>query len=511
MSKFYSSRNTNDILNENMAIINGLSIDSGLDTPKIDDIKKYNLKELYESLKINEINSNVDYKDLSFNILSSLFDTFDKNALKASIDKSYSLFDNIDVCNTSKIGDDYLLELYHGKTSAFKDVALSLLPYLLNISVKNENINKLIYILCATSGDTGKAALEGFKNVPNTYITVFYPKGAVSKIQELQMVTQEGNNTNVVSVNANFDECQRIVKNIMSDRKNILENKNILFSSANSINIGRLFPQIVYYFKSYFDLVKNNIIKLNDLVNFAVPTGNFGDILAGYFAKTMGLPINKLILATNKNSVLYDFIETGIYDINRPFYETISPSMDILISSNLERLLFIESNYDSELIKKYMEDLKENKKYAISKDLHKKIKDTFISFEANEKNIMNTINDTFKNKNRLIDTHTACSTYAPNKYNELYKGNNVKTIILSTASPYKSSKSVLYSIINTTYDDEFKCMDELFNISKEPIPKNLSNLKNKNILHTDTIEPSLGTNYIKKTINNILKQKERNR
>ena len=505
MGNFISSRNINDIVNENMAIINGLSIDGGLYTPNISNIKKFDLKNFYEVLKLNATNSNVDFKELSFKILSSLFDTFDGAILKHSIDKAYSLFDNVDVTNTSKIGDDFLLELYHGPTSAFKDIALTLLPHLLNISVKNENINKLIYILCATSGDTGKAALEGFKDVNNTYITVFYPKGAVSKIQELQMITQEGLNTNVVSINENFDECQKLVKNIMNDRKNILENEDILFSSANSINIGRLFPQIVYYFKSYFDLANNKVLNIGDKVNFSVPTGNFGDILAGYFAKILGLPINKLILATNKNSVLNDFVNTGIYDINRPFYETISPSMDILISSNLERLLFIESNYDTELINKIMTDLKLSKKYKISSELHKKIQNTFVSFMANDDDILNTIRDTYKNKNRLIDTHTACSTYASNKYNELYKDDKIKTIILSTASPYKFSKSVLYAISNTTYDDEFECMDALFNLTKEPIPKNLSNLKNKKILHTDTISFNQGVEYIKNTITNLKK------
>ena len=290
--QFVSSRNKSNVVNAETAIVKGLAEDGGLFTP-ID----FNSRLILDDIK------NKSYKDIAEIILTNFFDTLDKNKIKNAINNAYDKFDTKDVTPTKKVSDkngndDFYLELFHGPTSAFKDVALTMLPHLLTISYDKLGINKKVYILCATSGDTGKAALEGFKDVNNTYITVFYPNKSVSKIQELQMNTTTGNNTNVVSVNGNFDDCQKVVKSLMKESDELLKDKNVLFSSANSINIGRLVPQIVYYIKSYFDLVNTNEIKLNEKINFCVPTGNFGDILAGYIAKRIGLPIDKLICAS---------------------------------------------------------------------------------------------------------------------------------------------------------------------------------------------------------------------
>ena len=496
MSQFISTRNKNDIVNEFEAIVKGLSNDGGLYTPMF--FKSIDIESLYKIVKTGD---KINYKKLASTILKLFFDGYDLNALDGFVDRAYSLFDSEDVTPTTKIGDDYLLELYHGPTSAFKDVALTILPHLMTSSYKNLNINKLIYILCATSGDTGKAALEGFKDVENTYITVFYPKGAVSATQELQMVTTTGSNTNVVSVNANFDECQKIVKECMNNRDEILKDKNVLFSSANSINIGRLIPQVVYYFKSYFDLVNTNEIKMGDKINFIVPTGNFGDILAGYFAIKLGLYIDKLVCATNKNDVLDEFLNTGVYNSDREFYETISPSMDILISSNLERLLFIESGYDAEYVNGLMAELSNNKKYTLREDVFNNIKQTFLSYRCDDENIINTIKESFEKYNRVIDTHTACAVYAAwNLKNKL--GNN-KSVILSTASPYKFSKSVLKAINNNDIEDDFECMRELNKLSNIKVPSNLINLKTMDILHDINIDAKNGVNYIKTNINKI--------
>ena len=493
MAEFVSSRNLNDKCNEFECIIKGLSNDGGLYTPTI--FNKIDIKKLYnDCLK----NSNISYKYLSASILNSFFDKFSFNEFDKYVNLSYDLFDCIDVTPTTNLGDNYLLELYHGPTCAFKDVALTILPYLMKESYKKVNINKIIYILCATSGDTGKAALEGFKNVENTYITVFYPKGAVSKIQQMQMVTTNGNNTNIVSVNGNFDNCQKIVKMCMNNKSELLNNTNVIFSSANSINIGRLIPQVVYYFKSYFDLVNNNTIKMDEEVNFIVPTGNFGDILAGYFAKKIGLPINKLVCATNKNDVLYDFFNTGIYNVDRNFYETISPSMDILISSNLERLLFIESDYNDQYIKTLMDDLNNNKKYKINDELFSNIQKTFLSYRCDDKNIIETIKNCYNEYNKVIDTHTACAVFATNNLKE--KLDNKKNIILSTASPYKFAKNVFNSIFEKKFDDDYLYLEELHKISNVDIPNGLKNLNDLPILHKDNIDIGDGLEYVKNKI-----------
>ena len=503
--EFVSTRNNKNVVNAESAIVKGLSSDGGLFTPNKFD-KIINVDKL----------KNMTYKDIAYFIITYFFDTLDKEKIKNAINNAYDKFGDSDVTPTRKVNMkdeiDYYLELFHGPTSAFKDVALTMLPHLLTISYDKLNIDKLIYILCATSGDTGKSALEGFKDVKNTYITVFYPNNFVSKIQELQMKTTTGKNTNVVSVNGNFDDCQRIVKNLMKESDSILKNKNVLFSSANSINIGRLIPQVVYYIKSYIDLLNNNEIKNNEKINFVVPTGNFGDILAGYIAKKMGLPIDKLICASNKNNILTDFLNTGVYDAKRTFYNTNSPSMDIIISSNLERLLYIESGYDDEFIKKIYKDLENDKKFEIDKNLLNKINETFLGFYADENETNDIIKKVFDESKYLIDTHTAVAKCCKDKF-ENKKMNNNKTVILSTASPYKFCKSVYEAVGAATKDvgaatcrtgkqnasptnDEFSIMSALEKISNTSAPKNLKVLNELPILHKDNVDVGEAENYI---------------
>ena len=512
--QFVSSRNKMNVVLAETAIVKGLAEDGGLFTP-ID----FNSRLILDDIK------NKSYKDIAEIILTNFFDTLDKNKIKNAINNAYDKFDTKDVTPTKKVSDkngndDFYLELFHGPTSAFKDVALTMLPHLLTISYDKLSINKKVYILCATSGDTGKAALEGFKDVNNTYITVFYPNKSVSKIQELQMSTTTGNNTNVVSVNGNFDDCQKVVKSLMKESDELLKDKNVLFSSANSINIGRLVPQIVYYIKSYFDLVNTNEIKLNEKINFCVPTGNFGDILAGYIAKRIGLPIDKLICASNKNNILTDFLNTGIYDARRKFYNTNSPSMDIIISSNLERLLYIESGYDDKFIKKIMEELDTNKVFDLNKnfkDVYENIKKTFVGYFADVNETNATIKKVYDEYNYLIDTHTAVAKAAKDKFandeniDETSRKN--KTVILSTASPYKFCTSVYNAINgnlnNNTNIDEFEIMTKLENETNTKAPKNLCSLNTLPILHSDNIDKEEAREYIQNKIdilNNSIKK-----
>ena len=510
--KLYSTRNLNEVSNPKDAIIKGLASDGGLYCPKIEDIldKKFDIKDLLSN----------DYKATAHLVFKTFFDDFTDEEINHCINAAYNdknfdvgansasvgansasvganacgarttitnLSPHTNIAPISKIGDNYLMELYHGPTSAFKDVALTILPHFLTTAYKSKNENKKIYILTATSGDTGKAALSGFKDVENTFITVFYPTNGVSNIQKLQMQTSDGENVSVIAVKGDFDDCQRLVKEIYTDEniKKLCNDNNIVLSSANSINIGRLVPQIVYYIQSYIDLVNANEIKLNDKINFVVPTGNFGDILAGFIAKLLGTPINKLICASNDNNVLTDFINTGTYDRNRTLYKTISPSMDILISSNLERLLFLLSNNDDKLVKTFMDELSEKGKYTVPKDLLDKIKNNFVAYFATEDECKETIKYAFEKEKRIIDTHTAVAYHCLKKYQmQNSVGANAcgaRTTILSTASPYKFTRAVLKCICNDNIDtiSDFDCIDKLHDITSEEIPKNLYELKNK--------------------------------
>ncbi|MGI6607469.1 MAG: threonine synthase [Erysipelotrichaceae bacterium] len=482
MRLFVSTRKKENAVYSKEAIIQGLAKDGGLYTPiGLNDIKI----DLKKCLSLN-------YQKLATYILSDIFDDFTEEEIKTVVSDAYTdSFKTDDIVLATEIGKDFLLELYHGPTSAFKDVALTILPHLLATAYQTSADNKKIYILTATSGDTGKAALEAFKDVTNTYITVFYPKDGVSEIQKRQMITTKGNNVDVVSVAGNFDDCQRLVKTIYED-KEIQENyKNVQLSSANSINIGRLIPQVVYYFKAYSDLVKNEVIKLHDKVNFIVPTGNFGNILAGYIAKLIGCPINKLVCASNKNNVLVDFINTGIYDINRKFYTTMSPSMDILVSSNLERLLFILSDYDDEKIKQYMDDLYVKGRYETDKEILNKLQQSFVGIDVKESECQKAISKAFYENNRLIDPHTAIAYHAADIYRD-----NCKNIILATASPFKFADSVYGSIVEKAAESEAAAMKRLAKMSKEEIPADLKNLDRLEILHNRTINIDEGRDYV---------------
>lgn len=473
--RYYSTRDYKLEVNSIDAIIQGISKDGGLFLPTD-----------YLQLDLNK-HLNDTYQELAFHILSYYFDEFDHSSLKEAINNAYSKFDNKDVTPIVKVNDNYLLELWHGPTCAFKDIALTLLPQLLSLALQNKPNSLDSLVLVATSGDTGKAALEGFKNVNKTKIMVFYPSDGVSETQKLQMQTTTGNNVKVVAVKGNFDDCQKAVKTAMTscELQTYLSNYNLSFSSANSINIARLLPQVVYYFYTYFQLVKQDEIKLNHQVNFCVPTGNFGNILAGYIASLMGLPINKLIMASNTNNILSDFINTGTYDIHRTFYKTYSPSMDIIVSSNLERLLSLEINDDKEIIN-IQQNLKDNGKFTITSDIKDKINEIFIGGYCNDKDTLDTISNVFNHYHYLLDPHTAVAYKVLKEKKE-----DTPSIILSTASPYKFEEAIKQALnIN----------DDISSYTNTIRPLPLCNLKDKPILHNITIENDEIINYIKENV-----------
>lgn len=490
---FISTRGCSGSVKGSKAIVNGLCPDGGLYVPT-------EFPSLEKSL--NRF-INLSYKDLCFEILKLFLDDFTEEELKYCIDKAYDeKFDTEVIAPTKKINNNYFLELYHGPTCAFKDMALTLMPHLLERSLKKNNTKEEIVILTATSGDTGKAALEGFKNLDQIKIIVFFPEDGVSNIQKIQMRTQEGSNTYVISINGNFDDAQSAVKNIFNDEEfsKSLAKNNYILSSANSINIGRLLPQVVYYFYSYLSLIRYKHIKLGDEINFVVPTGNFGNILAAYYAKLMGLPINKLICASNENNVLYDFFETGKYDKNRVLHLTTSPSMDILISSNLERLLFEISNRNGKKVNSLINNLNHKGFYEIDKNMISNL-NMFYGEYAKESEIRENINKIFKENNYLIDTHTCVAYTAYEKYKE-NNPTDTPTIIVSTASPYKFSKDVLSALgENIENIDEFEVLEKLSLKTNTDIPLPIKNLKTAKILHNRNCEKY----ELKEEIKNILK------
>ncbi len=402
-----------------------------------------------------------------------------------------------------KVGDDYVLELFHGPTCAFKDVALSMLPRLITAARAQEHISDETVILTATSGDTGKAALEGFHDVEGTKIIVFYPADGVSPIQKAQMVSQSGKNVKVCAIEGNFDDCQSGVKAAFAEinSKELLKGKGMRLSSANSINIGRLAPQVVYYFIAYAALIKEGRIAMGDLVDFSVPTGNFGDILAGYFAKLMGLPVGRLICASNANNVLTDFIRTGIYDKHRKFIKTTSPSMDILISSNLERLLYYVSEGDCKFIADSMKALADWGEYRVGLDVLLEIQDSFSAYCCNEEKTARTIKAVWDENSYLCDPHTAVAFSAAADYKKR-ESEGAPVVVLSTASPYKFPAAVLSALGESSEGDEFSMMEKLSAISKTPVPAALSGLKDKEVLHRDVIAKSEILNYVLSTIQN---------
>ena len=474
---YISTRNKNIVKNDKVALLQGLSEDGGL----------FVLENFKDKIDLEKL-LNKSYTEIALEVLK-LFFSFDEKKLKSVIEKAYSKFSTSKVTPLVELKKSYILELFHGPTSAFKDVALTLLPHLIQLAL--EGTNQEILVLTATSGDTGKAALEGFKDVAQTEIIVFYPKNGVSKVQELQMRTQEGKNTKVCAIEGNFDDAQTGVKNIFLDENLQKKLGDKKFSSANSINIGRLTPQIVYYIVSYVELVKNNKIKMGDKINFVVPTGNFGDILAGYYAKKLGLPVNKFICASNNNNVLYDFLTTGTYDRNREFLKTISPSMDILISSNLERLLYDLSGADDKYIKFLMEDLNKNGKYQVNDEILKKIKKQFGAGYATDEETAKTIKKVWEEEKYLLDPHTAVA------YKVMLEQNlSEPTVVLSTASPYKFCASVANALLNIHDEDEFVLMQKLYETTKVEIPENLKNLKSKEILHSDIIKKEEMPEYV---------------
>ena len=460
--KFLSTRNSNLKISGREAIVKGISEDGGLFVP-----------ESFPAFDIME-NLDLSYTDLAHKILSLYLTDFDKDDLLELIEKSYASFED-EIAKVS-YQKDFYLELYHGRTSAFKDFALCLLPNLLAYAKKSLGIKDKTLILTATSGDTGKAALEGFYNTEDIDILVLYPTEGVSSIQKAQMDTTGSLNSKVISIDGNFDDAQSAVKKIFNDEeiKEELKKENIYLSSANSINIGRLLPQIVYYFYSYADLVKNKKITGGEKISYCVPTGNFGDILAGYYAKEMGLPIDKLVIASNDNNVLTDFFTSGTYDANRDLIKTISPSMDILVSSGLERLIFHKSS--DEVVKEKMADLKDKGLFEFKGDFHE-----FLCGFAKEDETRETIKKVFEEENYLIDPHTGVAK------NIVDKLGLDKTVILSTASPYKFSSTVLEALGENLSDDEFENIDLLHRKTGVKIPSEIKKLKDKKILHKTKI------------------------
>ena len=434
----------------------------------------------------------LDTLSMAAKILSALLPDFPD--MEDIVRKSYAgKFPTADLTPLVPVGDKYVLELYHGPTSAFKDVALSVLPRLI-AAAKAEGMQGDVVILTATSGDTGKAALEGFHDVKGTRIIVFYPYGGVSAVQQAQMATQTGDNVKVCAVRGNFDDAQTGVKQVFAACKG-RDLQGAMLSSANSINIGRLAPQVVYYFRAYGDLVKAGRIAPGDKVNFVVPTGNFGDILAGYFAKAMGLPVGRLVCASNANDVLTEFISTGRYDRRRPFYKTTSPSMDILVSSNLERLLFLLSR-DSAYVAGLMQQLSADGAYQLSGELLDKLQQDFSCGCCDDQGAADVIGRLWREQHYLCDPHTAVAWSVAEQLDAELRGTGAPTVVLSTASPYKFPTAVLSALGRSGSDSEFRMMDELAQLSGVPIPGNLSGLEGRPVLHKDVIDKDAMLDYV---------------
>ena len=493
----YSSTRSNEKkVQSSTAIAQGISEEGGLFVPEFIPTLSYdNIKAMCK----------MSYVEKAEYILSKFLTDFSTEELKNCVENAYGSgkFDSEEVAPLSKLNDStYILELWHGPTCAFKDMALQLLPHLLTTAVKKTGDDSQTVILVATSGDTGKAALEGFKDVENTKIIVFYPSDGVSPMQKLQMATQEGENVSVCAIKGNFDDAQSGVKNIFTDpdtKARLLDNK-MKFSSANSINWGRLVPQIVYYFSAYCRLLEDGEISDREAVNVVVPTGNFGNILAAYYAKFMGLPIKKLICASNSNNVLTDFINSGEYDRNREFFATISPSMDILISSNLERLLYHVSDSNCQMVKELMDALKTEGKYKVSDELKAKICDLFAAGYCDEESTQATIKSLYETYSYLCDTHTAV---AVSVYNDYVKetADNTKTIIASTASAYKFPYSVLSCIADAEGMNDFEMLEKLSVVTKTDIPESIVALKEKNVRFNTVISKEDMSSFIADSLN----------
>lgn len=477
MSLFYRSTRDDSVkVTASQAILKGLAADGGLYVPEQIPALDKSFEEL----------SKMSYQEVAYEVMKLMLDDFTEEELKSCINKAYdSKFDTKVIAPLVKADGAYYLELFHGSTIAFKDMALSILPHLLITSAKKNNVKNEIVILTATSGDTGKAALAGFADVKGTKIIVFYPKHGVSPIQEKQMVTQKGDNTYVIGINGNFDDAQTGVKKIFGDKEleKVMNEAGYQFSSANSINIGRLVPQIVYYVYAYARLLADGEVKAGEAINVVVPTGNFGNILAAFYAKNMGLPIHKLICASNENKVLYDFFTTGTYDRNREFVLTTSPSMDILISSNLERLIYRIAGNSAEKNAALMQSLKETGKYEITDEMKAQLSDFYGNY-ATEAEDAAMIKKLYEDTGYVIDTHTAVAASVYEKYQK-ETSDTTKTVIASTASPYKFTRSVMEAIDEGKYAamGDFELIDQLSEISGVAVPNAIEEIRNAEVRH----------------------------
>ena len=479
---YSSTRSKGNPVKASEAILKGLSEDGGLFVPERIPALDKSLEEL----------ADMTYGQVAYEVMKLYLTDFTEEELKNCIRRAYDeKFDTEEIAPLVEADGAYYLELFHGATIAFKDMALSILPHLLTTSARKNHVKNEIVILTATSGDTGKAALSGFADVEGTRIVVFYPKNGVSPIQEKQMVTQKGENTYVVGIHGNFDDAQTGVKQIFGDKElaAYMNEKGFQFSSANSINIGRLVPQIVYYVYAYVKLLKEERIVNGEKINVVVPTGNFGNILAAFYAKQMGLPIDKLICASNENKVLYDFFESGTYDRNREFVLTSSPSMDILISSNLERLIYRIAGNDPDKNRELMMSLMRGGSYTITEEMKAQLQDFYGNY-ASERETAQTIHDLYENTGYVIDTHTAVAACVHKKYKEATKDDKV-TVIASTASPYKFTRSVM-NAIDSKYDTmgDFELVDKLSELSKVQVPGAIEEIRTAPVVHDHVCEKS---------------------
>ena len=483
---YQSTRNDGLKASSAQAILDGMAMDGGLYSPASLDTD-FDWRALLP----------LSFQEMAVKILAALLPSFSEAEMTELVKRAYAgKFETDELTPTARVGEDVVLELFRGPTGAFKDVALSMLPVLMTAAREKCGVSDEILILTATSGDTGKAAMEGFANVPGTRIMVFYPYGGVSPVQQAQMATQEGDNVCVCAVRGNFDDAQTGVKRIFAavEKDGLLNGRGVRLSSANSINIGRLAPQVVYYFKAYADLVGSGRIAAGDPVDFVVPTGNFGDILAGYFAKCLGLPVGKLVCASNRNSVLTDFLATGVYDRNRPFYKTVSPSMDILVSSNLERLLFMLSG-NAKLVAGLMKSLSETGAYTVPAFLKERLDGLFFAGCCDDEGTKAVIGRVWRRYGYLMDTHTAVAYDVAQQYKAACP-DHAPVVILSTASPYKFPAAVLEALGEDPGEDEFEAMVRVEQITSMPMPKNLRSLRERPVRHRDVIEGSDMLSYV---------------
>ena len=486
---FYSTRSDKYQASSTEAVLKGIAPDGGLYTPMDFDAMRVDVGELLGKSAV----------EISAAVIGRILNDFAPEEMRALIEAAYEgKFETADLTPVEKVGDDFVLELFRGPTSAFKDVALSVLPRLIVASREKLGVQDEIAILTATSGDTGKAALEGFHDVAGTRIVVFYPDGGVSDVQKAQMVTQEGGNVKVCAVRGNFDDAQTGVKNIFADdgMNGWAAPKGARLSSANSINIGRLAPQVAYYFKAYCDLVLTGEITLGEPVNFVVPTGNFGDILAGEFARRMGLPVAKLVCASNANNVLTDFINTGVYDRCREFFKTASPSMDILVSSNLERYLFMASGGNFGLVADLMGKLRDEGVYTAPEKLMETMREHFWGGCADDQAALRAIGEVWREYEYLMDTHTAVGWAVMQAFKES-EDNGYVNVLLSTASPYKFCRDVLTAIAGDAPADGFEAMDRLNALTGVPVPPRLAKLREMPVRFSDCVDRAAMLDYVK--------------